>query len=151
VFFIVWVYEAHDWRIQARLYPWTIGIPMLILAFVQVILDLRGYKAKETSEAGPPVPMDFQFTKDIDATTARKRAITMFAWLFGFFALVWIVGFNIGVPLMVFCYLKLQSKEPLVLSLILTTVAFVFFYVLFVRILTLPFPEGLVFGWLGLS
>jgi hypothetical protein len=151
VFFAVWVYEAHEWRLQARLYPWVIGIPMVILALIQVVLDLKGYKAKESSEAGPPVPMDFQFTKEIDPRTARKRAITMFAWLFGFFALVWIVGFNIGVPLMVFCYLKLQSKEPLLLSVILTVVAFVFFYVLFVKILTLPFPDGLIFGWLGWS
>jgi hypothetical protein len=151
VFFIVWVYEAQEWRLQARLYPWAIGIPMVILAVIQVILDIKGYQAKESSDGAPPVRMDFQFTKEIDATTARKRAITMFAWLFGFFLLVWIVGFNIGIPLMVFCYLKFQSKEPLVLSLILTVIAFVFFYVLFVRLLTLPFPDGLIFGWLGWS
>ena len=45
---------------QARLYPWAIGIPMVILALVQVILDLRGYKAKETSDGAP---VDFQFIK----------------------------------------------------------------------------------------
>ncbi|MGH7927493.1 MAG: hypothetical protein ACREQV_06845, partial [Candidatus Binatia bacterium] len=105
IFFIVWVYEAQDWRLQARLYPWAIGFPMVVLAFVQVILDLKGYKRKETSE-GPPIPMDFQFTKEIDPLTARNRALNMFAWLFGFFFLVWLVGFNIGIPLMVFAYLK---------------------------------------------
>jgi hypothetical protein len=150
IFFIVWVYEAQEWRLQARLYPWAIGFPMVILAFVQVILDLKGYKHKETSE-GPPIPMDFQFTKEIDPSTARNRAIIMFAWLFGFFFIVWLVGFNIGVPLMVFAYLKLHSKEPWLLSIILTAVAFVFFYVLFVKLLTLPFPDGRIFIWLGLA
>ena len=72
---------AQDWRLQARLYPYAIGIPMLILAIVQVILDLKGVKAKESSSA---TPMDFQFTKDVDPTTAKKRAIIMFAWLIGF-------------------------------------------------------------------
>jgi hypothetical protein len=151
IFFIVWVYEAQEWRLQARLYPWAIGIPMVILALIQVILDMKGYQAKESSDGAPAVRMDFQFTKEIDARTSRNRAIIMFAWLFGFFILVWVVGFNIGIPVMVFAYLKLHSKEPLGLSLILTAIAFVFFYVLFVKVLTLPFPEGLIFGWLGWS
>ncbi|HEX2226243.1 MAG TPA: tripartite tricarboxylate transporter TctB family protein [Candidatus Binatia bacterium] len=151
IFFIVWVYEAQEWRLQARLYPWTIGIPMVVLAIIQVILDLRGYQAKEPSDGAPPVRMDFQFTKGIDASTARKRAIVMFSWFLGFFFLVWLVGFNIGIPVMVFSYLKIQSKEPLRLSIILTVIAFVFFYVLFVKLLTLPFPEGRIFGWLGID
>ena len=99
---------AQDWRLQARLYPYAIGIPMLILAIVQVILDLRGFKAKESSSA---TPMDFQFTKDIDPTTAKKRAIIMFSWLIGFFLLIWLVGFPIGIAVMMFAYLKFQGRE----------------------------------------
>jgi hypothetical protein len=149
IFFIVWVYEAQEWRLQARLYPWAIGIPMVVLAIIQVILDLKGYKAKEPSDGAPPVPMDFQFTKGIDATTARNRTLVMFGWLFGFFLIVYFLGFNIGIPLMVFSYLRFQAKEPWILSIILTIVAFVFFWVLFVKLLTLPFPEGKIFTWLG--
>jgi hypothetical protein len=147
IFFIVFVYHAQDWRLQARLYPWAIGIPMLILAFVQVILDLKGYKAKETSDGAP---VDFQFTQTIDPVTARKRALTMFGWLLGFFVLIWLLGFEYGIPLMVFGYLKFQSKESWLLSITLTVAAFMFFWILFVKLLTLPFPQGLIFTWLGL-
>ena len=132
---------------QARLYPWAIGIPMLILAFVQVILDLKGYKAKETTDGAP---VDFQFTQAIDPGTARKRAIIMFGWLLGFFLLVWLLGFEYGIPIMVFAYLKFQSKESWLLSITLTVAAFVFFWILFVKLLTLPFPQGLIFTWLGM-
>ena len=132
---------------QARLYPWAIGIPMVILALVQVILDLRGYKAKQTSDGAP---VDFQFTQTIEPAVARKRAITMFSWLLGFFLLVWLLGFEYGIPLMVFGYLKFQSNESWVLSITLTVVAFVFFWLLFVKLLTLPFPQGLIFTWLGM-
>jgi hypothetical protein len=151
IFFIVWVYYAQEWRLQARLYPWAIGFPMVLLAFIQVILDLKGYKAKEPSDGAPPVRMDFQFTKEIDARTSRNRALIMFAWLFGFFVLIWLFGFHIGIPLMVFSYLKFQSNESWKLSIIMTAIAFVFFYTLFVKLLTLPFPEGKIFVWLGLS
>ena len=132
---------------QARLYPWAIGIPMLVLAFIQVILELRGYKAKQPSDGAP---MDFQFTKAIEPAVAKKRAIIMFGWLLGFFLLVWLLGFEYGIPLMVFGYLKLQSNESWLLSIILTTLAFIFFWILFVKLLTLPFPQGLIFTWLGM-
>lgn len=132
---------------QARLYPWAIGIPMLVLAFIQVILELRGYKAKQPSDGAP---MDFQFTKAIEPAVAKKRAIIMFGWLLGFFLLVWLLGFEYGIPIMVFSYLKFQSNESWLLSVILTVLAFVFFWALFVKLLTLPFPQGLIFTWLGM-
>jgi len=148
VFFCVFVYQAQDWRLQARLYPYAIGIPMLVLAIVQVIMDLRGVKAKESADA---TPMDFQFAKDIEPAVAKKRAITMFSWLLGFFFAILIVGFNIAIPLMMFTYMKFQGKEPWVLSIVLTVVAFIFYYTLFVRLLNLPFPEGLLIAYLGLN
>ena len=133
---------------QARLYPWAIGIPMLILAVVQVILDLKGIKAKQSADA---TPMDYQFTKDVDPVTAKNRAIIMFSWLLGFFLAIWLVGFIISIPLMMFTYMKFQGKEPWILSTVLTVIAFVFFYGLFVKLLNLPFPEGLLITWLGLN
>jgi hypothetical protein len=151
VFFCVFVYEAQEWRMQARLYPWVIGIPMVILAFVQVILDMKGVKAKAADDGAPPTPMDFQFTKDIDPVTARNRAIIMFGWLVGFLGIIWLLGFPIGIALMMISYLKFQGKEPWGLSITLTVLAWLGFYGLFVKLLTLPFPQGMIFAWLGLD
>ena len=148
VFFCVFVYLAQDWRLQARLYPWAIGVPMVILALIQVILDLRGFKAKQSTDA---TPMDFQFTKEIDPVTAKKRAIIMFSWLLGFCGLIWLLGFPIGIPLMMFAYLKFQGGESWVLSITLTVIAWLFFYGLFIKLLHLPFPEGWIITWLGLD
>ena len=146
IFFIVWVYVAQEWRLQARLYPWAIGFPMVIFAVIQVILDLRGYKPKETPDGAP---VDFQFTKDIDPALAKKRAIIMFSWFFGFLLGIWLVGFPISIVVMMFTYLKIHSRESWALSISLTAIAFVFFWMLFVKLLTLPFPEGRIFAWLG--
>ena len=148
VFFCVFVYMAQDWRMQARLYPWAIGIPMLILAIVQVILDLKGIQAKPQADA---TPMDFQFTKGIDPATAKKRAIIMFSWLVGFFFAIWLLGFPIAIALMMFSYLKFQGQEPWVLSITLTVIAWLCFWGLFVKFLNLPFPEGLIITWLGIN
>jgi Tripartite tricarboxylate transporter TctB family len=146
IFFIVWVYVAQEWRLQARLYPWAIGFPMVILAVIQVILDLRGFKPTKTPDG---TPMDFQFTKEIDPALAKKRAIVMFTWFFCFLLGVWLVGFPISIVVMMFSYLKIQSKESWGLSIGLTVIAYGFFWLLFVKLLTLPFPEGRIFAWLG--
>jgi hypothetical protein len=147
IFFIVWVYMAKDWRMQARLYPWAIGIPMVILAIVQVILDLKGVQRKQSDAA----PVDFQFSQNIDPALARRRTINIFSWIGGFFLGIWLLGFVITIPLLVFTYLKIQSGESWVLSAALTVGAWLVFYGLFVRLLTLPFPQGLVLTWLGIG
>lgn len=150
IFFCVFVYEAKEWRMQARLYPFAIGIPMLIFAVVQFILDLKGVKAKESADGAP---MDFQFAvqADVSPEQVKRRTITMFSWMFGFFLMIWLLGYVIAIPLMVFSYLKIQSNESWMLSTTLTVIAFVFFYSLFVKLLTLPFPEGLLITRLGLG
>lgn len=148
VFFCVFVYLAGEWRLQARLYPWAVGIPMVILAFVQVIFDLKGVKAKESADA---TPVDFQFTQEIDPVTAKKRAIVMFAWLLGFFGLIVLLGFPIAIPIMMFAYFRFQGGESWGLAITLTVIAWLCFYGLFVKLLNLPFPEGLIVSWLGLA
>lgn len=131
---------------QARLYPFVIGIPMILLAIIQVILDLKGIERKQADAA----PVDFQFSQTVvEPEVARRRAITMFSWFFGFFVGIWLLGFTITIPLMVFSYLKLEGNENWGISIVLTALAWIFFYFLFVKLLTLPFPEGLVLTWLG--
>ena len=95
IFFIVFVYEAQEWRLQARLYPWAIGVPMLILAIIQVILDLKGVERKQKDDAAP---MDFQFSQEIDPALARKRTFNMFGWLLGL--MVWLIASPLVVPAM---------------------------------------------------
>ena len=150
IFFCVFVYEAKEWRMQARLYPFAIGIPMLIFAIIQLLLDLRGVQTKQSSSDG--APMDFQFQQtNVPEGEARKRTFTMFGWMLGFFLMIWLVGYVVAIPLMVFTYLKFQSGETWLLSTVLTAIAFVFFYTLFVRLLNLPFPAGVVQTMLGID
>ena len=148
IFFCVFVYQAHEWRMQARLYPFVIGIPMIILAIIQVIFDLKGIESKAEDSAAP---VDFQMSQTVDPALALRRTINIFAWFFAFFFGVWLFGFPITIPVIVFSYMYFHGKEKLWLSATLTVVAWIFFWMLFVRLLNLPFPDGLVLTWLGLA
>jgi len=147
LFFAFLVWEAKDWGLQARLYPWVIGFPMLGLAVLQLGSDLRG--ERKTSSGATPV--DIQFAKGIDPVLARERTIQIFSWVFGFLATVWLVGFSITIPTFVFFYLKTQAREDWFLSVLLTAVAWFIYWGLFERLLRLPMPDGKIFFWMGLE
>lgn len=146
LFFCFMVWEAREWRLQARLYPWTIGIPMVLLALMNIIQELRG---KEKTDAASDAPADFQFTQTTDRALALRRTFNIFGWIFGFLAGMWLVGFSLTIAVLTFCFLKIQSEESWVLSLVLTGSAWLVYWGLFERTLRLPFPEGQVFLWLG--
>jgi hypothetical protein len=151
IFFIVFVSQARGWKLQARLYPWTIGIPMIFLSLLYIFNDLSGRNEKKEQSQTEKAPVDFQFSQGLDKDTIRRRTINIFCWIFGFFAGIWLIGFTYMVPLFVFLYLKLQSQESWKLSLALTAGAWLIFWGLFDYLLKLPFPEGQAIVWLGWS
>ncbi|MDE0214258.1 MAG: tripartite tricarboxylate transporter TctB family protein [Deltaproteobacteria bacterium] len=150
VFFCYLVWEAGEWRLQARLYPWAIGIPMIFLALLNIVQEFRGPREKE-EDAARNTPSDFQFTQPMDMSVAVRRTITILSWIVGFLAGIWLVGFSITVAAMTFGFLKIQSKEGWPMSLILTASAWLIYYIVFERTLLLPFPEGQIFRWLGIE
>lgn len=150
VFFCYLVWEAGEWRLQARLYPWAIGIPMILLAVINIVQELRGPK-EEGESASNNAPADFQLTQTVDWAVAVRRTANILSWIVGFMAGIWLIGFSITVAGMTFGYLKIQSKEGWLMSLILTASAWLIYYVVFERTLLLPFPEGQVFRWLGIE
>jgi hypothetical protein len=126
------VYTALKWPPKAALFPLTMGIPLLVLGLVQTLIDLRD----------PPPP-------EAGATT-RRRTVLVFAWMGSFIALVLLIGFPIAVPLFVFSYLTLESREGWALSAGLAAAAWGFFHLVFERLLHFPFEAGLLLQGGGL-
>lgn len=148
VFFGYMVWEAWAWDPQARLFPWVIGIPMLVLAAGHLAVELRGKPKKQSEDARP---VDLEFAKGIEPRLALSRTLTSFAWIVGYLICIWLLGFSISTALVVFLYLKLQAREGLMLSVLLTCGAWLLYYLLFERVLKLPFEDGKIFDWLGMS
>jgi hypothetical protein len=64
--------------------------------------------------------------------------------------LVYLASFPVAVPVFMFAYLKAQSSVGWLASLGYTGATWAFFYILFQRLLYLPFESGVVQAWLGL-
>ena len=138
------IVSASSWPLKARLFPLVTAIPLLVLALVQLFLDLR--RSPETADSASG---DIALSTDAPPSIAHRRTLLTFAWMAAFLALVFLVGFPLAVPVFVFSYLMFQSAEGFWRSLALTAAAWGFFYGLFDRVLRLPFGSGFVQNWLG--
>jgi hypothetical protein len=122
------VLTALRWPAKAALFPLVMGIPLLVLALVQMVIDLRAPAARE------------------DAPGAGHAAVTVLAWMGAFITLVLLLGFPLAVPLFIFGYLTITGRERWLLSLVLAGIAWGAFYLLFQRLLHFPFEAGLLIG-----
>jgi hypothetical protein len=136
---------ALSWPFKAALFPLVMGIPLLLLALAQLVLDLRGKAGAADSPA-----LDLKQAADVAPEIARRRTLATFAWMAAFVVLVLFFGFPIAVPVFVFSYLVMQSSAGWWLAIALTAAAWGFFHVVFERLLHFPFDTGLVHTWLGL-
>lgn len=135
------VWESRNWIIQARLFPWAIGIPVFVLAVVQFGRELvQSPENQKGVEPGDETPLP--------PDVARRRTAAIFGWLTAFFLAIWLLGFTIAVPVLTFLYLKLASREKWPLTIALTVLAWGFLYGLFDVVLHLPLGDGQLLLWL---
>jgi hypothetical protein len=129
---------AMKWPFRTALFPMIVSIFLFFGALTDFLLNLLGRK-EVVSKQGT---VDFQLSDDIDPEIASRRTLVAFGWIIGFFFLILLLGFSVALPLMVFLFLKVQTRERWGISLLLTGIALVFFLGLFVWLLNIPFPAG---------
>ncbi len=129
---------------RAALFPLIIGIPGLILA-----LSAFGKEVFTTTKVVTDDEVPSWEEPDVEPDVARQRMISIIMWTLGFFFSIWFVGFIYSSVIATFLYLKVGGREPWLMSIFLTIVAWLFFYGLFDYMLHLPFPDGQLQIWLG--
>lgn len=85
------------------------------------------------------------------ADVVNRRTRNMFGWIIIYFLAIWLLGFTVGASLCCFVQLKFGSKEKWLITLILTAGLWAFVYLLFDRVLHVPFPVGYLFEVLGMA
>ena len=74
----------------------------------------------------------------------KKREISVIAWFSGCTAMIYFLGFLIGIPLFLFMFLKLWAKESWILSLVLAAIVLGVVYLTFIYILRVPLHGGIL-------
>ena len=74
----------------------------------------------------------------------KKRERSVIAWFSGCTAVIYFLGFLVGIPVFLFLFLKLWAKESWLLSVVLSTAVLVVIYFTFVYILRVPLHRGML-------
>jgi TctA family transporter len=137
-------YEIRPMEERAALFPMVLGIPCLVLSVLafgqELIYTLRRATGPDNSPIMSPSP---------EAYVIRRRALSIVAWILGFFLGIWLLGFIIAVPVATFLYFRFAGGEKWSISVPLSLAAWAVFYGLFDYLLHLPFPEGTLVTWLN--
>ncbi len=149
------VFTARQWQFQARLFPWTIGIPALLLCVAQLAMDLFRTTESDNSDDVSGL-MDLPVDRGIPVSVVVRRAVNSFGWIIGFMLVIWLIGFIISVPIYVLLYLLIQAREKLWVSLVYSGAMLIFILGVFHQVLHIPWPPGvfpgpqeMILGWIG--
>jgi hypothetical protein len=83
---------------------------------------------------------------DVFATASRMEWLSAFAWMAGFFLLLWLLGALIAVPLFALVYLLTVAGRSTMLAGAYAFACWLFIYGLFDRALRIPLPRGVLFS-----
>ncbi len=149
------LWEASKWEIQASLMAWMIGLPTAALLALQLARQIIG-----TDETPAPADKDEpgvfnaslleQQGETLDPAEERRRTTCIIVWVLGFAAAIWLVGFQLGVALMTFLYLK-SARESWGAVVSITAAVLGAVVLAFDCGMHIFFAEGKLFVWTGLS
>ncbi len=129
VVFAVAASMALAWSEIARLFPLAVALPGLILALLAIVLPPRT----------EPADLD---EEELPGRELVRRAAMTIAWILGFFAAVYLLGFLISIPLGAVAYMRLIGRERWPITLGMAAGCWAFIYGLFDRLLHVPLPKG---------
>lgn len=150
VFFLgitVWMLvQAQPWDFGAKIGPVAVATALLTagsLSFVYLAFSGRNNKIQsDTSHRG--IHMDLASNDGEESTVVLFRAAIFFGWFLMFLASMAVIGLIPTVPLIIVAYMRLEGQEPWKLTLIYAACVTTLIYVIFERIVHVPWPSTYV-------
>lgn len=153
---VAWgLWEASKWELQASLMAWMIGLPTAGLLALQLARQIvRADDKPAPADKGEPGVFNASLLEQdgeaLDPAEARWRTASIIGWVVGFAAAIWLVGFQLGVALMTFLYLK-SAGESWFAVVSITAAVLGAVVLAFDCGMHIFFAEGKLFVWTGLS
>lgn len=140
------LWETRSWPEEARLVPLFVGLPVLLLAAVQLGREaLHAVRGR----SGPSADiLDLSFDSSVPSSVAMQRGAIFFGWIVGLLLGIWLFGFLIAVPAYVLLYLKTQARASWRLTLVLTASMALLEVGLYDQILSTRWPAAALSDWI---
>jgi hypothetical protein len=136
----LWI--ASDWPLRASIVIVLLGGAGLALAAAQLAIEIRG------AVSGKPLPLRPRFELAPAVPAGGWGTLEIWAWIWGLFFAIHLVGFPLALPLFAFFYVKIYGGGwPLAAALAIGIWGFI--YGVFEALLHVPWPRPLLAAVLG--
>lgn len=135
----LWV--AKDWPVRAAIIIFLLGAVGVVLAAVQLVKDYRAAHAEGVGIVRP--------TFEVAAIEHEGKwgSLEIWAWLWGLYFAIHLIGFPVALPLFVFLYVKFYGGGwPS--AIVLTVLTWSFLYGIYDYLLNVPWPKPWLSGLL---
>ncbi len=145
------VIEATGWKFDAKITPLIVGcFTLAVAAFSLINHTLRQGSAKGDSvqaRATKSLHLDLKADTTLETGVMLKRAAVFLAWLLAFLGLMAMIGMLPTSALFVILYMRIEGREKWTLVLSCSAGLTFFSYVLFERLLSIPWPRTVIGAW----
>ncbi len=148
VAFIYAPLSAWEWPYATRLFVWAISVPTLLCLIAQLGIDLRRTKQPGTWEDVMDTA-DLPVDRSVPLQIVFSRGMNFLGWFLGLFVGIWLIGFQVALPLFLILYLLTQARSGWLLSLVVAGSVMIVQFVLFDRLLQIAWPKGILISWFG--
>lgn len=141
---------AQGWLFMARIGPTVVASILVTAGTISLAYKIFVIPAQSgPAYAGGGVHMDVAGDHDqkLPDRVVLARAARFFGWFLAFLVCMGVIGMIPTVPLMIVAFMRVEGREPWRLSLILAACVTVLLYVIFDRIIHIPWPECLLGQW----
>jgi hypothetical protein len=135
------VYTSEDLSLRGKLFPWVIGIPIILTGLFHTIQGLfpSAKRRRPAAQTDAPAGSPGDRLEDI---------IRALFWVVLLLAGVLLIGHEIAVPLFILTYL-LARGEKIWLGITMAAATGTFIHVILGKTMNITFPEPILFRWLG--
>jgi hypothetical protein len=145
------LYQASAWPFRTAVFPLMTGFVLVGLSLVKLGGQV-GRAARGTVGGGVSSTVSVEPDEDIPeifmtASGAGWRYAA--SWMAAFFLRFWLFGALVTVPLFALAYLRVVASQSALLACSYALLSWAFVYGLFVRLLHIPLPPGLLLTRLG--
>lgn len=137
-------WSATGWRFSARLMPQTAAaVGLIVIACAGLAAGLAKLQGKPAGAAKSVHDVGGS-SGELAETTVYARLLVETLWLVGLLVGVLLIGLMPALGLYMFSYMSTAGKTPWPTALIVAVSLWIGFYVLFVKLLHVPWPPSLL-------
>ncbi len=129
---MIGLFAARGWNSTTALFPRVVGFPMLALAVIILVMEIRNRKHEKGLEEDAEVELE----------TMAGRMFKYMGWLIGFVVLIWAIGLVYSIPIYIFAYMMFVGKYRWLKCGIYALATTAFVILIFGYVFGVAWPDG---------